>query len=128
VCAAVRFCIARHRHRAAGRRSAAAIDGVTCSANSWSYYRHFNRPPVYSPPITCTPIGGVPPYAYSWQKISGDANIQATNQASNSTSFTRGVANGGYWVATFHLVVTDATGSVAVSPTVTVEFEWETGQ
>jgi len=108
--------------------SAAAIDAVTCSSYNWSYYRYFNRSPVISPPITCTVSGGVAPYTYHWGYAGGDPNIQATNVSGNTTSFQRGVGNGGYWVATWRLEVIDSAGSTAVSPAVTVEFEWETGQ
>ena len=108
--------------------SASAIEAVTCSSYNWSYYRYFNRPPVISPPITCTAAGGVAPYGYYWAYAGGDQNIQPSNQSGNTTSFRRGVGNGGYWVSSWRLYVTDAVGAIAASPVVTVEFEWETGQ
>ena len=108
--------------------SVAAIDAVTCSSYSWTYRRVFNHPPVFSPPITCTVTGGVAPYTYNWLNVGGDQVTKPTSQSSNSTSFKRGVANGGDWISYWRLYAFDSVGSIAASPLVTVEIEWENGQ
>ena len=108
--------------------SVAAIDAVTCSSYSWNYRRVFNNPPVISAPITCTATGGVAPYTYNWLNVGGDQVTKPTSQFANSTSFKRGVANGGDWISYWRLYAFDSVGSIAASPLVTVEVEWENGQ
>lgn len=78
-----------------------------------------NNPPT----VVVTAGGGVAPYAYLWERVSGDAVPWAINPTSASTRFGRdepppGPPRASIW----RCRVTDATATVAYSPTVRVTF------
>ena len=73
-----------------------------------------------TPEILCTPSGGVPPYSYSWQRVSGTSEISITSQNSASTTFSSYLLDGETDTATFVCVVTDAIGQNATSPSVLI--------
>ena len=118
----------------AGTPAAAAprtvpLDPPTVSSTSWDWLRHFSDPPRYDPPVVVTATGGVAPYAYSWQRVSGSSLVSATNPAGASTSFSTSLPARRTTIRTavFRCLVTDAAGIMAYAPNVTVTFEQEWG-
>ncbi|OXM59501.1 hypothetical protein [Amycolatopsis vastitatis] len=107
---------------------AVPLNPPTVSSTSWDWYRHFSDPPRYDPPVVVTATGGVAPYSYLWQRLSS-TNISASNPGEPSTSFSTFIQPGKTTLRTavFRCQVTDAAGSVAYAPDVTVTFEQEWG-
>lgn len=64
--------------------------------------------------VTCTPIGGKPPYSYVWAKVSGDTGIGNTS-SSNTTYFARYFTTEESVDAIWHCTITDSLGATAIS-------------
>lgn len=82
--------------------------------------------PIRVGPSTATVTGGVGPFSYHWESITGGSQIVADNPFSYSTNFTGvGISSGEVVVSYFRMTVTDnATGLQAVAPSwleVTIE-------
>ncbi|MEV0390473.1 hypothetical protein [Nonomuraea sp. NPDC050643] len=118
-------------HAAQGAvRVAALLDPPTVSSTSWGYLRVFTQPPYISPPVSVTATGGVPPYSYAWQKISGDHATNAASPTGSSTGWQRPIppnGHSGVWSSQWRCLVTDSLGIMAYTPVVSVTFEWENG-
>lgn len=73
---------------------------------------------------TTTAAGGVGPYTYAWEYVSGDpATINSPSSA--ATSFQRLHATpGGYLAGLYRCKVTDSLGSIAYTGNVSVETEY----
>lgn len=82
-----------------------------------------------SPPIvttnatTATPSGGIGPYSYAWEKVSGDT-ISISNPSSATTIFSATLSSGDLRSAVFRCLVTDtATGASAYTNSVSATVE-----
>lgn len=94
----------------------------------WNWSRISTGPINRSPPLAVTAAGGTPPYAYSWEYISGDTQISVIPQGDGSSAvWNRTISEYGTWTAVWRVRVTDAaTGSVN-SSNITVRFIWDSG-
>ena len=73
--------------------------------------------------MTATPSGGVAPYVYLWNRVSGDSAAEATAPNSASTLFDRfEIPPGPPKVSQWRCTVTDAASQVAHTPNVQVTF------
>jgi hypothetical protein len=72
---------------------------------------------VISNSATVTPVGGVSPYNYLWERISGDSRVTPTNTTTATTTF-GGTLFDDTAEAIFRCTATDAAGA---SATTTVE-------
>ncbi|MDF5753066.1 hypothetical protein [Spongiactinospora sp. TRM90649] len=110
--------------------TAVSLDPPTVSSTSWYYIRAFSNPPYVSQPVAVSVTGGVPPYSYAWQKISGDYITSAANPTGSSTGWSRPIpprSRSGEWSSEWRCLVTDSRGIMAYTPTVHVSFIWENG-
>ncbi len=88
---------------------------AAASANSWAW--------PSTTPVTATPLGGVAPYVYLWNRVSGDSATEATAPNSASTLFDRfEIPPGPPKVSQWRCTVTDAASQVAHTPNVQVTF------
>lgn len=72
-------------------------------------------------PAFAAATGGVPPYTYLWQRVSGDTVTPATTPTSSSTSWYHpGPAGGAGKISYWRCRVTDAANTVAYSSNVKV--------
>ncbi|OBU85248.1 hypothetical protein [Chromobacterium subtsugae] len=79
------------------------------------------RPRVYVE-VTCTPGGGVPPYAYAWEMLSEDRGHPFySGEATNKILFSGDPKGYG---STWRCRVTDSQGKVAYSPVLTLVFKY----
>ena len=74
-------------------------------------------------PVTCSAVGGVPPYSYNWTYVSGDGSIYANSDGSATTRFSRYTTSTTPYSAVWKCVVTDGAAATVDSNTITVEFE-----
>jgi hypothetical protein len=72
---------------------------------------------VTTGPVTVTPTGGVSPYSYLWERISGDSRVTPTNPTTATTTFGATLFDDTV-EAVFRCTATDAAGA---SATTTVE-------
>jgi hypothetical protein len=80
---------------------------------------------VTSSTVTGTVSGGVAPYTYAWQYVSGDATVAANTPTAANTSFTNAsVPDALPKIAEYQLQVTDNNGAVVVSELVEVQLYW----
>lgn len=87
----------------------------------------FATPPgtITSTTINSTVTGGVSPYTYLWERVSGSGSISAASPTAANTAFQTTMAGGsGYRTAVFRLKVTDNVGEIKYSPEIIVEMEW----
>ena len=68
---------------------------------------------------TCTPTGGVAPYTFAWEKVSG-TTLGLTGSTSATTRFN---TNAPFAIATYRCKVTDDDNTIAFSNNVTVELD-----
>lgn len=120
--------VVTYSYDAAGNRSQVVVQGVapppppppppltaSVSATSWAW--------PSSTPVTATPGGGVAPYSYLWNRVSGDAEATATAPNSASTLFDRlDIPAGPPKVSQWRCTITDAASQVAHTPNVQVSF------
>lgn len=78
---------------------------------------------VVSNTSTVTPSGGVAPYTYDWEYVSGDAAISVDADTSATTSWRKVLAAGALASATWRCKVTDSTGQIGYSNNVLIELE-----
>lgn len=75
-------------------------------------------------PATATVTGGVPPYTYSWQRLSGSTNILANDPTAAETPFYwDGPLSGPPKLSTWRCTVTDSASTVVNSSNVQVTFD-----
>lgn len=74
-------------------------------------------------PVTCSVVGGVPPYTYDWTAVSGDGSIYANSDKAATTRFSRYTTDNDTYIAIWKCVVTDAAAATTDSIDVTVQFE-----
>lgn len=67
--------------------------------------------------------GGVPPYTYSWQYVSGSTSIYARNPSSDFTRFAAYLPSSATLTAVYKCVVTDALATAIDSTTITVTID-----
>ena len=71
--------------------------------------------------VTAAALTGVGPFTYLWQYVSGDATTGANSGSAATTTFSRtATAPAGPFNAVWQCKVTDSTGHIGYSPTVTV--------
>ena len=73
----------------------------------------------------CTPVGGVTPYSYEWEYVSGDTGLTLTNQYASVTSWTF-TNSFTYFVsksAVYRCKVTDSASTVAYGDNVSIYLE-----
>ena len=98
------------------------------NATTWNWTKTGTAPPLVIPTfVVATPLGGVAPYTYSWQRVSGDASTTATAPSAVSTAWTRAttplnVTNTSVW----RCQITDSRSTSAFTPNVTVNIRRET--
>lgn len=81
---------------------------------------------VYTDPaVTVTPSGGVAPYNYSWERLNGDGSTGVENASWNSTRFLRTGSFLNFYTSTWRCKVTDNAGTIAYSPNLTVDIEFD---
>jgi len=73
--------------------------------------------------VTCSVVGGVPPYTYNWTWVAGDTDAYANSDTSATTRFSRYNATPAVYFSVWKCVVTDAAATSVDSPTVNVSLE-----
>lgn len=76
--------------------------------------------PAISNPCTVTPVGGVPPYDFLWQKVGGDT-VTVTSPTSSVTTF----SGFGLLSGTYRCRVVDDEETIVFTGNVTVDLEVE---
>jgi len=73
----------------------------------------------------CTPTGGVTPYSYEWEYVSGDTGLTLTNQYASVTSwsFTNSFSSFASKSAVYRCKVTDNAATVAYGDNVSIYLE-----
>ena len=72
-------------------------------------------------PAVATATGGIPPYSYLWQYVSGDAGMPATSPTSSSTSWwSSGPAGGPGKISYWRCRVSDAANTIVYTPNVKI--------
>ena len=98
------------------------------SASSWNWSRISTGPINRSPPLVVTAAGGVPPYSYSWEYVSGDTQITVIPQGDGSSAvWNRTISEYGTWTATWRVTVTDDASGSTTSSNILVRFIWDSG-
>ncbi|MGI8841765.1 MAG: Ig-like domain-containing protein [Caulobacteraceae bacterium] len=95
---------------------------------TWNWYQFVSNPPRVDPPVSVTASGGLTPYTYRWQYVSGDTLIAVASPTSAATIWTRTMTLYGTYTATWSCTVTDALGASTTTPGVTVTFDRESNQ
>ena len=92
-----------------------------------AYYSGTGAGAVVTGSVTCNPMGGTPPYTYSWINGIGDPEILATNNNSQSTTFYAAPPPSTFsYVAYYYCQVTDSTMATANSNLIPVEIDRNT--
>lgn len=101
---------------------------VALSSIGWNWSRISTGPITRSPPLAVTAAGGIPPYSYSWQYVSGDTQISVIPQTGGASAvWNRTISTYGTWTAVWRVVVTDAADNSVTSPNINVRFIWDSG-
>lgn len=79
---------------------------------------------VLSNPSSVTVVGGVPPYTYAWEFVSGDSSVLPESPTSNVSRFTA-FADGIPFStsATYRSKVTDSAATAITSSTFTIDLQ-----
>jgi hypothetical protein len=79
---------------------------------------------VTTPAVATTVTGGIAPYTYLWQYVSGSLAISITSPTGSSTTFSADVRDGVPETGVFKVTTTDANGAVVDSNNVSVQLVW----
>lgn len=80
---------------------------------------------VNSASVTVTVTGGVAPYTYLWQYVSGDVAITPNSPTAATTQFgSASVTDGISRFATYNCKVTDNVGNILFSNNVDIQLDW----
>jgi len=96
---------------------------VTASVTpvTWNWMESASGVITEDPPVTVTASGGLTPYAFSWQFVSGSTIMSPTNPSSSSTQWSGSPAqNNVSYTALWRCQVTDHAGTIAYTGNVTV--------
>lgn len=92
---------------------------ATVSAATW-----FSSAASEDAPVVASATGGTPPYAYVWQKVSGNPGTYSTNPSSNFGSwYFSGSGISPVKVSTWRCQVTDASSASTFTPNVEVTID-----
>lgn len=98
---------------------------ASLSVTSWAWTWAEPEPPAVPPAVTVAVAGGIAPYAYAWERVSGDSLSQANSPSSGSTSFSRDLDDyptGPPRASIWRCKVTDSTSTIAYAGNVQVTF------
>ncbi|WP_224371748.1 hypothetical protein [Hyalangium versicolor] len=105
----------------------ASLSSLSASSSVSSWYMVWRWPagPQQDPPVVIYATGGVPPYSYSWQRLSGDPSSYAVNPNSASTDFNNYIPVGDQnaYTSIWRGVVTDSTGATASTSNIFVSLQ-----
>ncbi len=98
---------------------------ASASASSWYMIWRWPGAPQHDPDVQIHASGGVPPYSYSWQRLSGDPSCYAVHPNSSATGFNNYIPVGDQnaYTSSWRGVVTDSTGATAVTGNIFVSLE-----
>lgn len=109
-----------------GPQGATAAVELSGSASPDYVFTEESATAAESGPVTASPIGGVPTFAYEWEYVSGDAApyIDVVSTSTATTTFSGEVdgPNGNQPTAVWRCKITDSAASIAYTQDVTVEF------
>lgn len=75
--------------------------------------------------VTASPVGGLGPFTYAWERVSGDGSTTATAASSAASAFTRFSSVPTHYNSTWRCKITDSLGTIAYSGSVSVLLEFE---
>jgi hypothetical protein len=97
---------------------------VTVNNLYWSWDAYPGGFTQSSPNATVTAVGGMGPYTYTWERVSGDATTVIQNPTPNTARWARvNMALNKNYSSGWRCLVTDSTGHTAYSPTITVRLK-----
>ena len=96
--------------------------GLSVLAAPSSFFDN-STPPQETGDCTAMVSGGVSPYTYAWSQTSGDGGITISAPTANITQFEANPGPGDQLTGYFICTVTDHVGTIAVSNSVTAQFQ-----
>lgn len=96
----------------------AAISPTTVSGYCWDV-----GTAVTDTACVCYPSGGVPPYTYAWEYVSGLTTVYATSPTAYATTFYSYMPLGSTHGANYRCTVTDAAAQVVHTNEVTINLD-----